>query len=536
MTSAAGEVLQSPPDRDLSFSRWRSNSSSPPPQHDHDPALVAQEPTIDFQSQFVKISPLVQHADLANSVHEDRHGNDSRTSDHKSAGPTEASESSSTGWEFPILSDDEFERDFGFGSNPRNGETVTGNASNNMGSNLRTVHFREHYSGRNPSQEEGGSCGSSEMSLQDLVERQEQGVLPGGMVWTTVLRSLTYILIWYLFSTGLTIYNKELLGKTSWKFPAPLLMNTIHFLMQAIVSSCVLRFCCPSMRPATQISWKDYFVRVVPTAVATASDIDLTNASLVFISISFETMCKSAAPVFLLLFAFAFKLEAPSFKLFGIIVIISSGVLLTGLESVSSSKAGERNFEVLGFVLVILAAIMAGFRWTVTQILLQKKEFGLNNPLSVMSHLAPVMAIFTAGFSLATEPLHELREPPYFDTYRNALRSSLLLLLGGSLAFFMVLAEYLLISQTSAVTLTVAGIVKEVVTIVVAVIFLGDQFTIWKALGLAVIMTGVSWFNWFKYQKLREHKHTDQVEFENIRVRYVPLTDKSKDGEEMHSV
>lgn len=63
---------------------------------------------------------------------------------------------------------------------------------------------------------------------------------------------------------------------------------------------------------------------------------------------------------------------------------------------------------------------------------------GLNNPLAVISYVAPVMAIATAILSLATEPLHKLAEEPFFNTYHNALVSSVLLLLGGSLAFFMV--------------------------------------------------------------------------------------------------
>lgn len=461
----------------------------------------------------------------------------------KFGGITLASESSAPNGGFGegqavvVSDDDEFERDFGYEATDHSGSYTTGKEKlfgkfgSLIGTELRSVRLREHLG----SLDERDSSGSSEMSLQDLVERQEQNFISSRAVLITFLKTLSFILIWYFFSTSLTIYNKYLLGAKLWDFPAPLLMNTIHFALQAIISSLALRFCCPSMRPTSHISWKEYFVRVVPTAISTALDIDLTNASLVFISISFETMCKSAAPVFLLFFAFAFKLETPSLRLFGIIVIISSGVLLTGLGSLFDSKPEERKFEVLGFILVILAAVMSGFRWTLTQILLQKREYGLNNPLAVLSHLAPVMAIFTAAFSLATEPLHKLAEKPFFDTYHNAVKSSLVLLLGGSLAFFMVLAEYLLISKTSAVTLTVAGVVKEVVTIVVAVIFLGDQFTALKALGLAVILVGVCWFNWFKYQKLRESRHMELVDFEKMPVRYVPLTDKSKDSEEMHS-
>lgn len=38
---------------------------------------------------------------------------------------------------------------------------------------------------------------------------------------------------------------------------------------------------------------------------------------------------------------------------------------------VKNAVAKEAEFEFLGFVLVMLAAVMAGFRWTMTQILLQ---------------------------------------------------------------------------------------------------------------------------------------------------------------------
>jgi drug/metabolite transporter (DMT)-like permease len=77
----------------------------------------------------------------------------------------------------------------------------------------------------------------------------------------------------------------------------------------------------------------------------------------------FHLQCKSAAPIFLLLFAFAFRLESPSLKLFGIISVISAGVLLT--------VAKETEFEFWGFVFVMLAAVMSGFRWCMTQVLLQ---------------------------------------------------------------------------------------------------------------------------------------------------------------------
>ncbi|GJT31929.1 probable sugar phosphate/phosphate translocator [Tanacetum coccineum] len=252
------------------------------------------------------------------------------------------------------------------------------------------------------------------------------------IVVADILKTLFFILVWYTFSTFLTVYNKVLLGDHMGKFPAPLLMNTIHFSMQAVFSNAVTYIWSKRFQPTVTMSWKDYFMRVVPTALGTALDINLSNASLVFITVTFATMCKSAAPIFLLIFAFAFRLESPSFKLLGIMLIISAGVLLT--------VARETEFDLLGFIFVMLSAVMSGFRWSMTQILLQ------------------------------------------------------------------VLTEYILVSVTSAVTVTIAGVVKEAVTILVAVFYFHDEFTWLKGAGLVTIMFGVSLFNWYKYQKLHTEK------------------------------
>ncbi|KAL2476628.1 putative sugar phosphate/phosphate translocator [Abeliophyllum distichum] len=310
-----------------------------------------------------------------------------------------------------------------------------------------------------------------------------------------LLKTLFLILVWYTFSTFLTLYNKTLLGDHLGKFPAPLLMNTVHFAMQAVLSKAITWFWSERFQPSI-MSWRDYFVRVVPTALSTAMDVNLSNASLVFISVTFATMCKSAAPIFLLIFAFAFRLESPSFKLLGIMLVISVGILLT--------VAKETEFEFWGFIFVMLAAVMSGFRWTMTQILLQKEEYGLKNPLTLMSYVTPIMAIATALLSLILDPWHEFRTSNYFDSSWHIARSCLLMLFGGTLAFFMVLTEYILVSVTSAVTVTIAGVVKEAVTILVAVFYFHDEFTWLKGAGLVTIMVGVSLFNWYKYQKLQK--------------------------------
>ncbi|WVZ82459.1 LOW QUALITY PROTEIN: hypothetical protein U9M48_029719 [Paspalum notatum var. saurae] len=327
---------------------------------------------------------------------------------------------------------------------------------------------------------------SESVTKLESLERAERGALAPAVV----LRTGFYILVWYAFSTCLTLYNKTLLGDKLGKFPAPLLMNTVHFALQAGLSKLIIFFQAKGPEAAAvEMGWKDYFIRVVPTALGTALDINLSNASLVFISVTFATMCKSASPIFLLLFAFAFRLESPSIKLLGIIFVISTGVLLT--------VAKETEFDFWGFIFVTLAAVMIP--------LVHDSDFvaGLKNPITLMSHVTPVMAIATMILSLLLDPWSDFQKNAYFDDPWHVMRSCLLMLIGGSLAFFMVLTEYILISATSAITVTIAGVVKEAVTILVAVFYFHDEFTWLKGVGLFTIMVGVSLFNWYKYEKLK---------------------------------
>ncbi|WOK91426.1 hypothetical protein Cni_G00117 [Canna indica] len=134
---------------------------------------------------------------------------------------------------------------------------------------------------------EDGVHTSDSIGKLESLEQSRQSTISAAMV----MKTLFYILVWYTFSILLTLYNKKLLGNQFGKFPAPLLMNTIHFSMQAILSNVILYIQSRiSQSSRNTMSWKDYFVRVVPTAIGTALDVNLSNESLVFISVTFATM------------------------------------------------------------------------------------------------------------------------------------------------------------------------------------------------------------------------------------------------------
>ncbi len=144
-------------------------------------------------------------------------------------------------------------------------------------------------------------------------------------------------------------------------------------------------------------------------------------------------MCKSSSLAFVLIFAFLFRLESPTWRLVAIIATMTLGVVMM--------VAGEVEFKLGGFLLVISAAFFSGFRWGLTQILLLRNP-ATSNPFSSIFFLAPIMfatlfviAIPSEGFGPLVEGLRGLVAEfgPFY--------TPLLILFPGTIAFLMTASE-----------------------------------------------------------------------------------------------
>uniref|UniRef100_A0A096NX15 Solute carrier family 35 member C2 n=2 Tax=Cercopithecinae TaxID=9528 RepID=A0A096NX15_PAPAN len=339
--------------------------------------------------------------------------------------------------------------------------------------------------------------------------RMGRWALDVAFVWKAVL-TLGLVLLYYCFSIGITFYNKWLTKS----FHFPLFMTMLHlaviFLFSALSRALVQ---CSSHRARVVLSWADYLRRVAPTALATALDVGLSNWSFLYVTVSLYTMTKSSAVLFILIFSLIFKLEELRAALVLVVLLIAGGLFMFTYKSTQ--------FNVEGFALVLGASFIGGIRWTLTQMLLQKAELGLQNPIDTMFHLQPLMflglfplfAVFEgvgnqglfqdagvikqvrkAFLAVVLEGLHLSTSEKIFRFQDTGLLLRVLgsLFLGGILAFGLGFSEFLLVSRTSSLTLSIAGIFKEVCTLLLAAHLLGDQISLLNWLGFALCLSGIS--------------------------------------------
>jgi drug/metabolite transporter (DMT)-like permease len=213
-------------------------------------------------------------------------------------------------------------------------------------------------------------------------------------------------------------------------------------------------------------------------------------------------MVKSCAPVFVMIFAFAFRLEKPTVELSWIIVLILFGVVLTVWDAFS--------FSLLGFTLVFGAAIVSGLRWTLTQLIIENSTtedidedsvISKSGPLRIVVYLAPIIGTSLLALSFIFEGPNAVLTSPFFATGPIALRSFGFCIFGGFQTFALVLLEYKVVQETSVLTFSVVGVIKELLIIGISVLLFGDQLKLVNITGALISIVGILLYNLYKVRR-----------------------------------
>lgn len=328
--------------------------------------------------------------------------------------------------------------------------------------------------------------------------------------WRNAIINTCFILSWYLFATLISLYNKWMFSPDHYNFQFPLFVSACHMYIQFGLAALTLSLF-PSIRSRTRPTPHDYLKKALPCGVASGLDIGLSNTSLKTVTLSFYTMCKSSSLAFVLMFAFIFKLEKPTYKLTAIILMITAGVILM----VSS----ETQFEFWGMVEVLSASCLGGLRWSLTQILLDKQSMGMNTPIATIFWLAPTMGISLSLCSIIFEGWNNLlSQQAFFGDLAKSLMTMTYIMSAGVLAYLMTVSEYFLIQRTSVITLSIAGIFKEVGTIFLSTIIFHDIMTPLNISGLAITLLGIGLYNVLKYQQSLKGSTCNEADQEGLIV------------------
>ncbi|KAL1512107.1 hypothetical protein AB1Y20_005377 [Prymnesium parvum] len=294
-------------------------------------------------------------------------------------------------------------------------------------------------------------------------------------------RAALFLLGWYFASISILFTNKYILSKRKFEFPFTMAAtNNIGVFLLALLTTRI-----PTLRPAP-IELRVYLTTIVPIGALTALDIGFANWSLSYLSISLHTIVRGTIPIFVLFGALILGLEKPSLMLFASVVMVSIGISIASL--------GEIRYSKLGLGLALLSCTFSGSRWALTQVLVQQpaKAEGMErhrNPLDSILYVSPACAFFSLLGALICEPgvvhAHMLQRRELVTEL--AIATCLVALLVFALLFF----EFGLVQMTSSLSLSIFGIFKELVTILLAAATLGDVLSLNLLVGFSLTCVGI---------------------------------------------
>lgn len=151
---------------------------------------------------------------------------------------------------------------------------------------------------------------------------------------------------------------------------------------------------------------------------------------------------------------------------------------------------GDIYFTPLGFLLTLLGAFLAALKTVVTN---RIQTSGLKlSPLELLYRMSPLALVQTLLYAYATGELARLES--FAATGGLGRREAGVLLVNGAIAFALNVISFTANRNTGALTMTVAGNVKQILTIVLSVGFWGLQVTGLNVVGIAVTLAGGAWY------------------------------------------
>ncbi|PPD78094.1 hypothetical protein GOBAR_DD24980 [Gossypium barbadense] len=311
----------------------------------------------------------------------------------------------------------------------------------------------------------------------------------GGSLSHSVLRkillSYTYVAIWIFLSFTVIVYNKYILDKKMYNWPFPIPLTIIHMSFCASLAFLLINVF-KFVEPVSMSSHL-YLSSVVPIGALYSLSLWFSNSAYIYLSVSFIQMLKALMPV--AVYSIGVLLKKEPFKPNTMLNMLSISL------GVAIAAYGEARFDTWGVILQLGAVSFEATRLVMIQILLTSKGITLN-PITSLYYVAPCCLVFLLVPWIYVEfPVLKEISDFHFDFLIFGTNSLC--------AFALNLAVFLLVGKTSALTMNVAGVVKDWLLIAFSWSVIKDTVTPINLFGYGLAFLGVAYYNHSKLQALK---------------------------------
>ncbi|KAJ7507185.1 hypothetical protein B0H11DRAFT_1970631 [Mycena galericulata] len=258
-----------------------------------------------------------------------------------------------------------------------------------------------------------------------------------------------WLAMYFCFNLGLTLYNKGVLVR----FPFPYTLSALHALFGTIGGTWLAtngHFVPSRLSPRKAVV-------LVTFSILYAINIVVSNVSLQLVTVPFHQVVRAATPIFTILFSGALLgSQSSRSKKISLIPVVAGVGLAT---------FGDYYFTCAGFLLTLLGTLLAALKTIFTNV---SSRPHFSNPFDLLFFLSPL-------------------------AFMTCLKMTALCA-NGCIAFGLNVVSFSANRRVGALGMTVAANVKQVLTIVCAVVIFNLTITPLNALGILLTLVGGAWY------------------------------------------
>ncbi|KAI9930816.1 solute carrier 35 member [Aspergillus wentii] len=286
-----------------------------------------------------------------------------------------------------------------------------------------------------------------------------------------------YIALWIGLSSSVIIFNKWILSTA--KFNYPLFLTTWHMTFSTVMTQILAHFTTKlDSRHRVPMTPQTYMKAIMPIGVMFSLSLICGNLAYLYLSVSFIQMLKATTAVATLLSTWMFGIAQVNLKTLANVILIVIGVMIASF--------GEIKFDMVGFLFQIGGVVFEAIRLVMVQALLSSAEFKMD-PLVSLYYFAPACAVGNFAVMFFTE----LPRMTVSEIYSLGIST---LIVNAAIAFFLNVSSVLLIGKTSAVVLTMAGVLKDVLLVFASMAIFHDPVTAQQFFGYSISLAGLTYY------------------------------------------
>ena len=312
-------------------------------------------------------------------------------------------------------------------------------------------------------------------------------------------QGIIWLSIWFALNIGLTLLNKSLM--VFWSFRFPILMSFIHQSISTFFS--FIESNLPSKKstydeiktgiPQDQFE-KMITKRIVMLSILFTMNIVCGNISLNYCTVAFTQVVRAIIPMITMILSSFLLNQKYNKQQVAACMVICVGVAL--------SCFGELGLTLQGLIYTLLGCVLSSSKSISIKMVLSGK-FTLQSA-DLLARISPFSAM--EMFALACfkgEPTKMLDKTTKYDPSIWCILGAII---SGCMAYFLNLTNFLATNYTSPLTVTIAGCVKQITTIVISVFLFNKKLTTLNIIGIIATTIGSTWYSLLGLKKQKENE------------------------------